>query len=212
MWAAGAAAAIRPAQLPGTTPGLVAPVLPVMTPAEETVADLWATGVFGTHPLRHIRPLLEDQGVATMAALATAPAGGTVVVGGLVTHRQRPPTAGGVVFLSLEDETGMANVICPPQVWERYRRVGAESGALLVSGPVERPPRVPPTWSLPGCGGCGSPPHRPAGTSAGHPPGGAVHLSGGGQISFATRRVAKDGSMLDVRIRRATAAGSAASA
>ena len=138
MWAAGAAAAIRPAQLPGTTPGLVAPVLPVMTPAEETVADLWATGVFGTHPLRHIRPLLEDQGVATMAALATAPAGGAVVVGGLVTHRQRPPTAGGVVFLSLEDETGMANVICPPQVWERYRRVGAESGALLISGRVER--------------------------------------------------------------------------
>jgi len=138
MWAAGAAAAIRPAQLPGTTPGLVAPVLPAMTPAEETVADLWATGVFGTHPLRHIRPLLEDQGVATMAALATAPAGGTVVVGGLVTHRQRPPTAGGVVFLSLEDETGMANVICPPQVWERYRRVGAESGALLISGRVER--------------------------------------------------------------------------
>ena len=138
MWAAGAAAAIRPAQLPGTTPGLVAPVLPVMTPAEETVADLWATGVFGTHPLRHIRSLLEGRGVAAVAALATAPAGSTIVVGGLVTHRQRPPTAGGVVFLSLEDETGMANVICPPQVWERHRRVGAESGALLVSGRVER--------------------------------------------------------------------------
>jgi error-prone DNA polymerase len=138
MWAAGAAAAIRPAQLPGTTPGLVAPVLPVMTPVEETVADLWATGVFGTHPLRHIRPVLEEQGVAAVAALAIAPAGSTIVVGGLVTHRQRPPTAGGVVFLSLEDETGMANVICPPQVWERHRRAGAESGALLVSGRIER--------------------------------------------------------------------------
>jgi error-prone DNA polymerase len=138
MWAAGAAAAIRPAQLPGTTPGLVAPVLPVMTPAEETVADLWATGVFGTHPLRHIRPVLAEQGVAAVAELAIAPAGSAIVVGGLVTHRQRPPTAGGVVFLSLEDETGMANVICPPRVWERHRRVGAESGALLVSGRVER--------------------------------------------------------------------------
>jgi len=42
------------------------------------------------------------------------------------------------VFLSLEDETGMANVICPPQVWERFRRVGAESGALLIDGRVER--------------------------------------------------------------------------
>jgi error-prone DNA polymerase len=138
MWAAGAAAAIRPAQLPGTTPGLVAPVLPVMTPAEETVADLWATGVFGTHPLRRIRPVLEEQGVAAVAELAIAPAGSAIVVGGLVTHRQRPPTAGGVVFLSLEDETGMANVICPPQVWERHRRVGGESGALLVSGRIER--------------------------------------------------------------------------
>jgi len=138
MWAAGAAAGIRPAQLPGTTPGLVAPVLPVMTPVEETAADLWATGVFGTHPLRHIRPALAEQGVAAVAELATAPAGGAVVVGGLVTHRQRPPTAGGVVFISLEDETGMANVICPPHVWERHRRVGAESGALLVHGRVER--------------------------------------------------------------------------
>jgi error-prone DNA polymerase len=138
MWAAGAAAGIRPAQLPGTTPGLVAPGLPVMTPTEETIADLWATGVFGTHPLQHIRAELEEQGVAAIAALPTVPAGGAIVVGGLVTHRQRPPTAGGVVFLSLEDETGMANVICPPQVWERFRRVGAESGALLIDGRVER--------------------------------------------------------------------------
>jgi error-prone DNA polymerase len=138
MWAAGTAAAIRPGQLPGTTPGLVAPSLPVMTPAEETIADLWATGIFGTHPLIHIRPVLEGQGVATTEALTTAPAGGAIVVGGLVTHRQKPSTAGGVVFMSLEDETGMANVICPPGVWARYRRIGAESGALLVHGRVER--------------------------------------------------------------------------
>jgi error-prone DNA polymerase len=63
-------------------------------------------------------------------------------VAGLVTHRQRPPTARGVVFLSLEDETGMVNVICPPQVWERHRRPGmgsaAAAPALLVRGRVER--------------------------------------------------------------------------
>lgn len=138
MWTAGPAAAIRPGQLPGTTPGLVAPPLPVMTPAEETIADLWSTGVFGTHPLVHIRPALEEHGVATTVALTTAPAGGAIVVGGLVTHRQKPSTAGGVVFMSLEDETGMANVICPPGVWARYRRIGSESGALLVHGRVER--------------------------------------------------------------------------
>jgi error-prone DNA polymerase len=138
MWAAGTAAGIRPGQLPGSTPGLVAPTLPVMTPAEETVADLWATGIFGTHPLVHIRPDLDEQGVATTMALTTAPAGGAIVVGGLVTHRQKPSTAGGVVFMSLEDETGMANVICPPGIWARYRRIGSESGALLVHGRVER--------------------------------------------------------------------------
>ena len=57
---------------------------------------------------------------------------------GLVTHRQRPPTARGVVFLGLEDETGMVNVICPPQVWERHRRMAAVAPALLVRGRVER--------------------------------------------------------------------------
>ena len=138
MWAAGAAAAIRPAQLPGSTPGLTAPALPAMTPVEETVADLWATGIYGTHPLVHLRSELDAGGVLSAAGLATTPAGGRVVVGGLVTHRQRPETAGGVVFMSLEDETGMANVICPPHVWARYRRIGAESGALLVHGRVER--------------------------------------------------------------------------
>jgi error-prone DNA polymerase len=138
MWAAGAAAGIRAAQLPGSTPGLAAPALPAMTPVEETVADLWATGIYGTHPLVHLRAGLDADGVLTAAGLGTARPGGRVVVGGLVTHRQRPETAGGVVFMSLEDETGMANVICPPDVWARYRRIGAESGALLVHGRVER--------------------------------------------------------------------------
>jgi error-prone DNA polymerase len=58
-------------------------------------------------------------------------------VAGLVTHRQQPGTARGVVFLSLEDETGIANVICPPGVWERHRRVAMEANALVVSGVVE---------------------------------------------------------------------------
>ena len=61
-----------------------------------------------------------------------------MTVGGLVTHRQQPGTARGVVFLSLEDETGMANIICPPRVWQRYRRVGVDANALLIRGRVER--------------------------------------------------------------------------
>ena len=72
------------------------------------------------------------------AELKTARPGATVVVAGLVTHRQQPGTARGVVFLSLEDETGMANVICPPPVWERHRRLAMDASALLVQGRVER--------------------------------------------------------------------------
>jgi error-prone DNA polymerase len=138
LWAAGAAATVRTGQLPGTTPGLAAPPLPAMTAAEETFADLWATGTYGTHPVEHIRELLAERGVTETAALRTARAGATVTVGGLVTHRQQPGTARGVVFLSLEDETGMANVICPPAVWERHRRLAVEASALLVTGKVER--------------------------------------------------------------------------
>jgi error-prone DNA polymerase len=138
LWAAGAAATIGPGQLPGTTLGLTAPPLPPMTAAEETFADLWATGTYGTHPIEHIRELLAEQGTLPASALATAPDGAVVTIGGLVTHRQQPGTARGVVFLSLEDETGMANIICPPAVWRRYRKIGVAATALLIQGRVER--------------------------------------------------------------------------
>ena len=138
LWAAGAAATIRPGQLPGTTPGLAAPPLPAMTAAEETFADLWATGTYGTHPVAHIREPLAERGVIGAAELRKARPGANVTVAGLVTHRQQPGTARGVVFLGLEDETGLANVICPPAVWERHRRLAMEANALLVTGRVER--------------------------------------------------------------------------
>src|SRR5215472_6952108 len=137
LWAAGAAATIRAGQLPGTTVGLEAPSLPAMTAAEETFADLWATGTYGTHPLAHVRRQLTEDGVIGAAELKTAPPGAAVVVAGLVTHRQQPGTARGVVFLSLEDETGMANVICLPGVWERHRRIAVDASAMLVYGRVE---------------------------------------------------------------------------
>ncbi len=148
LWAAGAAASVRPGQLPGTTAGLepegpgAAPPLPAMTPTEETLADLWATGTYGTHPVAHIRAALAARQVITAASLRTAAEDTLVAVAGLVTHRQRPPTARGVVFISLEDETGMVNVICPPQVWARHRRPGmggaTAAPALLIHGRLER--------------------------------------------------------------------------
>ena len=59
-------------------------------------------------------------------------------VGGVVTHRQRPATAGGITFVNLEDETGMVNVICSQGVWARHRRVARAAAALLVRGRLER--------------------------------------------------------------------------
>jgi error-prone DNA polymerase len=139
LWAAGAAASLREGQLPGTATGLTAPALPGMTPAEETLADLWATSTYGTHPVAHIRAALDARQVLTAEAIRSGSADGAVVaVAGLVTHRQRPSTARGVVFLSLEDETGMVNVICLPPVWERHQPAATVAPALLARGRVER--------------------------------------------------------------------------
>ena len=138
LWAAGAAASLREGQLPGTTTGLEAPPLPAMTPSEQTLADLWATSTYGTHPLVHIRASLASRQVLTVTSAKAVADSSDVAVAGLVTHRQRPPTARGVVFISLEDETGMLNVICPPQVWDRHRRAAAAAPALVIWGRIER--------------------------------------------------------------------------
>ncbi|MEO5876530.1 MAG: error-prone DNA polymerase, partial [Streptosporangiaceae bacterium] len=121
IWSAGALAGTRPGHLPGTAPGVDAPALPAMQMIEETLADLWSTGISSVHPMVHVRPLLEDYGAVPADRLAHTRPESNIVVAGLVTHRQRPPTAGGIVFLSLEDETGTANIICPPAVWSRHR-------------------------------------------------------------------------------------------
>src|SRR5262249_35682649 len=61
-----------------------------------------------------------------------------VFVGGIVTHRQRPATAGGITFLNLEDETGMLNVTCSPGLWQRHRKVARRSSGLVVRGILEK--------------------------------------------------------------------------
>ena len=139
LWGVGALVGVAPDQLPNTTPGVSAPHLPEMTPMEQTFADLWATGSSpSSHPVQHVRGQLAEWGAVPASALAQIEDRTRVLVGGLVTHRQRPPTAGGVVFINLEDETGMVNVVCPRQVWERQRRIALNSPALLVDGRLER--------------------------------------------------------------------------
>ncbi len=139
LWAVGALAGVRDDQLPGTTPGGSPPRLPSMTAIEQTIADLWSTGVSpDTHPIQHARAFLDGRGAVPTGRLGEVRNGRRVLIGGIVTHRQAPPTAGGVVFMTLEDETGMANVMCSPPVWARHKRVALDCSALLVDGVVER--------------------------------------------------------------------------
>jgi error-prone DNA polymerase len=138
LWTAGAVAGERPEKLPGLV-GAQAPVLPGMDGLDVASADVWATGVSpDSYPTQFIRDRLDALGVVPANLLAGQEDGARVLVGGAVTHRQRPATAGGVTFLNLEDETGMVNVICTPGLWQRYHRVARGSSALLVRGVVEK--------------------------------------------------------------------------
>ena len=118
---------------------MVAPTLPGLDPVGHTLADLWATRVSPDgHPFAHLRPMLTSAGIRSVADLFTGESDRRVHVAGLVTHRQRPGTAGGVTFLNLEDETGMLNVICTQGVWKRYRQVARNANGMVVRGVVER--------------------------------------------------------------------------
>lgn len=139
LWSAGAAAQEHPDRLPGTVPGTVAPMLPGMAAVDRLVADVWATGLSPeSHPARFVRDQLDALGAVPIARLALVEPGRRIRVGGVVTHRQRPATAGGVTFLNLEDETGMLNVTCSPGLWQRYRQVAKNSGGLVVRGLLRR--------------------------------------------------------------------------
>lgn len=141
LWLAGSAAQNRAEYLEGTLVTVQPPLFRMPTETETLVADLWATGIStADHPIRHVRPLLEERGVLQAAQLATAESGRRIEVGGIVTHRQRPSTASGITFMNLEDESGLVNVICSVGVWKRYRRVARESSALIVRGILERSP------------------------------------------------------------------------
>ena len=139
IWTAGAASRSRPGTLPGIVTGDRSPRLPGMTPVEESIADLWATGVSPDgHPTVFVRTELERLGVVTAEGLRTHESDRTVVVAGVVTHRQRPMTAKGTMFINLEDETGLVNVVVSVGCWKRYRLAARSAAALVVRGRLER--------------------------------------------------------------------------
>jgi error-prone DNA polymerase len=80
---------------------------------------------------------LRDLGVRVAGELSSLPNDSRVLVAGVVTHRQRPMTAGGATFINLEDETGLINVVCSKGCWARFRRVARDAPALLVRGRMQ---------------------------------------------------------------------------
>jgi error-prone DNA polymerase len=144
LWVAGAAAAVKPGQLElAIVDEKETPELPTMTVPEELYADLWATGVTpDRYPTALVRDRLKAMGVVSAAGLHRVADRTRVLVGGVVTHRQRPATARGVTFVNLEDETGMINVICSKEIWTRHRKVAQGSAALLVRGMLQHTDNV----------------------------------------------------------------------
>ncbi len=139
VWAAGAAAQSLPDRLPGVVTGARPPALPPAGPWDLVADDLWSLGLApDTTAMDLARPRLAARGVRPAAVLAGAAPGERVSVAGVVTHRQRPESAGGAVFLNLEDETGMVNVVCSRGAWVRWRSVAGSSAALVARGRVER--------------------------------------------------------------------------
>ena len=125
--------------LAGAEPAPGAAPLPAMTPIEETAADYASTGVTtGPHLMAHLRSRLKARGVLSAAELAGAAHGSTVRVAGVVIVRQRPGTAKGFLFLTLEDETGIASAIVIPDVFQRHRALLHRAKILMVEGVLQK--------------------------------------------------------------------------
>ncbi|MGA9944840.1 MAG: error-prone DNA polymerase [Candidatus Cybelea sp.] len=117
------------------------PAVELKAPAPKKLVafDLWATGVTPSgQVMEHFRELLAAQHVVPAAELPKVPRNSLCRVGGLVITRQRPGTAKGFVFLTLEDETGIVNVIVRPDVYETHRRPIRSSSTLIVEGMLQK--------------------------------------------------------------------------
>jgi error-prone DNA polymerase len=134
------ARAARPAgplldQLADTEPS----PLPEMTPVEETIADFSGVQLtLGPHPVSYLRPELTQKGVVTAAGLDELPDGKRVRTAGSVIVRQRPGTAKGLLFLTLEDETGMSQAVVSPDLLREHRKLIVGSPGLVVEGILQK--------------------------------------------------------------------------
>jgi error-prone DNA polymerase len=110
-----------------------------LAPKQQTAFDLWSTGVTtDVQVVSHFRKQLEELRVIPAARLADMPNHLVCRVGGMVITRQRPGTAKGFVFLTLEDETGLVNVIVRPDIYEKFRRTVRLSTMLVIEGKLQK--------------------------------------------------------------------------
>ena len=115
------------------------PLLPAPTEGEDIVADYRSLGLtLARHPLALLRPGLEAGGWVTASAVAELADGAPVTTGGLVVTRQRPGAAGGVIFVTLEDETGYVNLVIWSRIADAHRRALLGARLLGVSGHLQR--------------------------------------------------------------------------
>jgi error-prone DNA polymerase len=115
------------------------PALPALPLDQAVLTDYATTGLsLKAHPIGLIRAELERLGVTPARGLTDLNDQARVRVAGVVLMRQRPGTAKGTVFITLEDESGIVNLVLWPRVWERTRRIARGAVALLVTGTMER--------------------------------------------------------------------------
>jgi error-prone DNA polymerase len=122
----------------GTAPGETHSPLLQMTPEERLVADFHGTGMtVGPHPMAFNRRQMKKYGVRSAIELRDLPNGSEVRIAGGVIARQRPGTANGFVFLSIEDETGIANAVITPQLFDQHHVLVVHQQFLLIDGELQ---------------------------------------------------------------------------
>jgi len=118
------------------------PFLPPIPLGQQVMTDYATAGLsLRAHPLQLVRSVLESQKVVPAAHIRNEqqfPSGKWVRVAGLVLIRQRPGTASGIVFVTLEDETGIVNLIVRPDIFQRYRQAARFAALLQAEGWVQR--------------------------------------------------------------------------
>jgi error-prone DNA polymerase len=120
-----------------------APTFPQMSATERVATDFDAASLsLESHPIGLLRKQLARSGAVTAEQLQRSASGRTVRFGGLVIVRQRPPTAKGFCFMSVEDETGIANLVIEPRRFEQFRRAITGTSLVFAEGRVERSGKV----------------------------------------------------------------------